>query len=233
MLTKLCANKSEIIFLQEHWQTFEQLNNFDAFKSEYNIFGSSAMGSVVEKGILRGRPWGGLCSLISTLFCNLFNTVSCVACCDRFIILMLDNLMLINVYFPCCQSAADRDDLCSLFSQIGLEVADLKYTYAVMGGDINCNVLLQSETAQFINEFVSKVGLTVCNKLLTTPAFIEYTFNAVTRGAYSTIDFFFITDCIPNFARSLNIIQVCCKKNRSILVLLMFLKTGLVKVRLK
>ena len=56
MLTKLCSNKSEIIFLQEHWQTFEQLNNFDAFKSEYNIFGSSAMGSVVEKGILRDRP---------------------------------------------------------------------------------------------------------------------------------------------------------------------------------
>lgn len=99
--------------------------------------------------------------------------------------------MLINVYFPCCQSAADRDDLCSLFSQIGVEVADLNYTYAVMGGDINCNVLQQSETAKCVNNFVSTLGLTVCNELLTTPASIEYTFNAVTRGAFSTIDFLY------------------------------------------
>ena len=103
MLKKLCEKKSEIIFLQEHWQTFEQLNNFDAFKCEYKIFGSTTMGSVVEKGILRGRPWGGLCCLVSESFCNLFSSVSCLACCDRFIILTLDNLMLINVYFPCCQ----------------------------------------------------------------------------------------------------------------------------------
>ena len=92
--------------------------------------------------------------------------------------------------FHAVKSAAARDDLCSLFSQIGVEVADLNYTYAVMGGDINCNVLQQFETAKCVNNFVSTLDLTVCNKLLTTPASIEYTFNAVTRGAFFDHRFF-------------------------------------------
>jgi len=55
----------DIIFAQEQGLTPANLNKFEVYFSDFFAFGVSAMSSVVESGMLRGRPFGGLITLIA------------------------------------------------------------------------------------------------------------------------------------------------------------------------
>ena len=55
----------DIILLQEHWLTPANLYKFDQDFSQHLCYGSSAMCSAVQAGVLRGRPFGGVMTLVS------------------------------------------------------------------------------------------------------------------------------------------------------------------------
>ena len=59
MLTDLCSS-SDIICIQEHWLLPSNLYCFNEFNSNFIGFSSSAMESISGKGIMRGRPFGGM-----------------------------------------------------------------------------------------------------------------------------------------------------------------------------
>jgi hypothetical protein len=64
MLADLCTF-CDIIMLQEHWalpQDIAKINNVDA---NFIGFSSSAMSHAISKGILRGRPFGGVGILVN------------------------------------------------------------------------------------------------------------------------------------------------------------------------
>ena len=135
MLDTLCnINKFEIINLQEHWLSTDLLHNFDVYKTSYYIFGISAMDSSITSGILRGRPYGGVMSLISKSFCDLFETVTCIACAERYVIVALDKLLLVNVYLPYCRNDHDIVNLCEVLNCILAIIASLNYDYIIFGG---------------------------------------------------------------------------------------------------
>jgi len=46
----------DVLLLQEHWLTPANLNKFDSHFTNYFSFGCSAMSTIVETGMLRGRP---------------------------------------------------------------------------------------------------------------------------------------------------------------------------------
>ena len=52
--------KPDDFLVQEHWLTPYNLSNFERRFSDYLSFGSSAMSSRLESGMLRGRPFGGV-----------------------------------------------------------------------------------------------------------------------------------------------------------------------------
>ena len=54
--------------LQEHWLTPANLSKLDDGFPQYLCFGTSAMSSTVESGILYGRPFGGVAILVSKLW---------------------------------------------------------------------------------------------------------------------------------------------------------------------
>jgi len=54
----------DLFLVQEHWLTTENLYKFEKFFPEYFFFGCSAMNNQVDSGILRGRPFGGVATLI-------------------------------------------------------------------------------------------------------------------------------------------------------------------------
>lgn len=87
----------DIFLLQEHWLTPSNLNKFDIFKN-YFSFGSSAMSSTVESGILYGRPFGGVMTLIKD---SLRPFTQLVHTNDRCTIIKVLNYVIINVYLPC------------------------------------------------------------------------------------------------------------------------------------
>ena len=58
----------DVFLCQEHWLTPANLHKFhDDFKN-YLSFGSTAISNQVESGVLKGRPFGGLMTLVKTTF---------------------------------------------------------------------------------------------------------------------------------------------------------------------
>ena len=60
----IVSHAPDVILLQEHWFTSANLPQLVSFQG-YFSFGLSAMNHVVEAGVLRGRPYGGVAVLIN------------------------------------------------------------------------------------------------------------------------------------------------------------------------
>ena len=102
------SHNPDIFLLQEHWLTPANLYKFDNHFVDYLAFGSSAMSSLVEAGMLTGRPYGGVMILVTK---SLRKFMRSVACSDRYVIVKVGSYLLANVYLPCVGSA-DRQLLC-------------------------------------------------------------------------------------------------------------------------
>jgi len=88
----------DIFLLQEHWLTPFNFYKFNDNFTDNLCFGSSAMGSDVESGVLRGRPYGGVMTLVSN---KLLQCSQIVCSDDRYVIVLVGNLLIINIYMPC------------------------------------------------------------------------------------------------------------------------------------
>ena len=82
--------KPDVFLCQEHWLTPANLHKFRDHYNSYFTFGSSAMSKEIETGILRGRPFGGLMSLIKNDLRYLTKTIHCE---DRFSVVKLANFL--------------------------------------------------------------------------------------------------------------------------------------------
>ena len=81
-----------------HQLTPTTLDNFDKFFPDFFTFGCSAMSKQVDSGILRGRPFGGVVTLIN----NRLRSVTETICCDEcYCIVRVANYFIVNVYLPC------------------------------------------------------------------------------------------------------------------------------------
>jgi hypothetical protein len=90
-----------VFLLQEHWLTPANLCKFNVDFKMYYPFGSSAMNAAVAAGPLYGRPYGELMTLVKSA---LMTTCSCIVASERYSIIKLGDLLLINVYLPCTGS---------------------------------------------------------------------------------------------------------------------------------
>ena len=102
------SHKPDVFLLQEHWLTPANLSLFDNHFVDYLSFGSSAMSKSVEVGMLRGRPFGGVMTLIKNDLRRFTETVYCE---ERFVIIRIANYLIVNVYLPCVGSS-DRFVIC-------------------------------------------------------------------------------------------------------------------------
>ena len=66
------------------------------------------MSSVVESGMLKGRPFGGVATLMKN---NLRKLIETVYCSERYVIVRVGNYLLVNVYLPCV-GTANRLPIC-------------------------------------------------------------------------------------------------------------------------
>ena len=90
------SKSPDVIMLQEHWLTPDNLSKYNADFIEYYPFGSSAMDYAVKSGPLYGRPYGGIVTLIKN---DLMSAVDCVYASDRFAIIRVGDIICIIVYF--------------------------------------------------------------------------------------------------------------------------------------
>jgi len=62
------------------------------------VHGCSAMADRVTQGPLIGRPYGDVSILIKN---ELRSVTECMFCTDRFVVVRVGNVIIINVYLPC------------------------------------------------------------------------------------------------------------------------------------
>lgn len=92
-LTELLLN-NDIICIQEHWLSSEDISKLRTLNDKFIVFGSSAMDKALGQGILRGRQFGGVAIFLADW---LAGQVQLISCEERFIVLMFGNTLVINV----------------------------------------------------------------------------------------------------------------------------------------
>ena len=94
----MTLNSPDIILIQEHWLTPDNMYRFEQDITSHFAFVKSAMSHCVAHGPLVGRPYGGALILIKN---ELRGVTTCVYCADRYVIVRVGNLLVVNVYLPC------------------------------------------------------------------------------------------------------------------------------------
>jgi len=204
----------DIFMLQEHWLTPSNLNKFDTF-TDYFTFGCSAMAKSVESGMLKGRPFGGVITMIKNKLRKISETIFCS---DRCAIVRVANLLLVNIYLPCV-GTDDRllisQDLMAQVFAVCDQFTSCEY---IIAGDYNVNIDSSDSVANYINDIITERSLlradilfnksniaTYVNTALNHQSTIDY---VVTSSIDSIVDFM-VLDPDINFSDHLPIMAVC------------------------
>jgi len=99
--------KCDVVFVQEHWLAPFDLCCLDEVCHDMICYSSSALTESIAKGCLRGRPFGGVAIFVKNTHAADIKLVKATA---RYIILMFNGTLLINVYLPCASTQC-RDDV--------------------------------------------------------------------------------------------------------------------------
>ena len=132
----------DVVFIQEHWLSNNQLCKLTNIHDNYVGFATSAMEDRLNNDVLFGRPFGGVATLIKK---SLITRVNCVLEDERCIILKLGSFLITNVYLPSYKinevnDRAGRNTLLTLLESISEIFAKFHSCSLIMGGDFNCDV---------------------------------------------------------------------------------------------
>lgn len=207
LLCEFCNTiKPEIIFIQEHWLSSINLDKLHALsRADYHCTASSAMEDVISAGILRGRPFGGLGVLIRN---DIASNAKCLAAAERFIVVRIGKLILINVYAPVYSKNYDRNSVTlEMLANINEILSDKSPDdVIVIGGDFNINMTKQCDISDLFLQFVNSNNLAMCNR--SESCQINYTFANQAMTQFSCIDYFAISKSITdnfNIAETLDL----------------------------
>lgn len=180
----------DVIMVQEHWLTADNLYKLDSLSAKYFVFGSSAMDSAVGSGPLYGRPFGGTAIFINNKHVS---ETTCILSQERFTAIKMYEWLIINVYMPCV-GTLQRDDL---YYSLLLEVQEIISDHfdsknCLIGGDFNLDLNKKSNLNQLVDEFIRYNCFYRCDVLF--PAGRKSTFFHESINTSSTIDYMLSTN---------------------------------------
>jgi len=184
MAYPLCeVQKVDVLFLQESWLSPDLLHKLCFISEDYIMHGISAMDSVVSANTLVGRPFGGLATLIHNSHKDfIINHM----CSERYNIISIGNLVLVNVYLP----STTRGDDTQLVDEILIEISNILktiiFSHIIFAGDINCSPSAKGLTWKHLSAKINNLGVSHVPHLSDT-----YTFRQENLGHFSCIDHFF------------------------------------------
>lgn len=185
----------DVIFVQEHWLTPDNLFKLDTISEEYFSYGSSAMHASVCAGPLYGRPYGGTAMLINK---KLSSCVSAITCSDRFTAVSIANWLLINAYMP--SSGTDQRSLIynDLLQEIQSIIHSNSHLHCLIGGDFNTDLNVDNAFSDAVRRFIEDNSLFRCDKLFPVSAPFTYVNNHL--HAMSIIDYFITSTPVSTVA---------------------------------
>ena len=159
------------------------LSAFDNHFTDYFSVGCSAMVKNAECAMLRGRLFVGVITLVNS---KLRKHTKIVKCDERYVIIKIGNLVLINVYFP-CSGTKDRVVLCEeMLAEISswCESFYRPMCQYVIAGDFNCNLDTNDSIAERGTQFIHKWSLERCDNLLPNEMTYTYINFALNQQSY-------------------------------------------------
>lgn len=156
------SDAPDILLLQEHWLTPANMDIFGKYFPDFFTFGCSAMSKQVESGILRGRPFGGVITLINNRLRNITETIFCD---ERYSIVRVANYFIVNLYLPCV-GTTDRLLICENVSE-NVQAWRDRYSMCdcIIAGDFNVDLDGSDAVAQYLTKCVQDSSLARCDKL--------------------------------------------------------------------
>lgn len=202
MLTDLCS-ELDVICVQEHWLAPDNLNCLNNFNSDYVGFSSSAMETVLGKNILRGRPFGGVGTLVNKQHVH---KTKCLTREDRYLILSVYDYFIVNVYMPVCKDS-DVYKNCVLEILAGISNVFDQYPNAkiIMAGDFNCDVGSNSIGGKLIQQFMQDHKLICCDKWCDSS--LQFTYCHASLGHRSFVDHILISGSLEHTVQSCAILD--------------------------
>jgi hypothetical protein len=156
------------------------------------MFGEPAMCTETAKGILQGRPAGGVAVLVKN---NLVTRTTCLQTIDRMVSLIIDKFLIINVYMPVEDGSESRDLVLEILSSVIDVISECDYEFILFGGDLN----LRSGTgnnSKIINNFLKDIDCDYCE--FTNNPTAHYTFGNDKLLNFSVIDFLCLSNVLLN-----------------------------------
>ena len=153
----------DIFILQEHWLTPANLSRFDIWRNSHFSFGCSAMSRSLETGMLRGRPYGGVMTLIRN---SLRSNTEAVFSSERYSVVRVGNLLLFNVYLP-CSGSTNRLLICQ---DVLIDIWSWRENFpgceCIIAGDLNVDLINgNDDICRYINSFCDEHCLISCDSL--------------------------------------------------------------------
>ena len=161
-LKDLCINNN-LIF--EHWLSSQHLTKFNSISDDFQLYGTSAMDDACAKGILRGRPFGGVGVLISKRISNFISL--CGSHQDnRAVAIKFDrddlHVICICVYFPSDRSSSEYiNSICSINGFIESVIDDNPGCKILITGDFNFQCINGDKGYDIFSSLADDLGFIV------------------------------------------------------------------------
>jgi exonuclease III len=201
-LKNLC-NVCDIIMVQEHWLLPQDLVKFNDFDAEFIGVSSSAMSVAIGKGILRGRPYGGIGALVNKKIASQFK---CVAISERYMAIIVGNLLMFNVYFPNC---VDIEIYMNAMTSLLTDIRDLinrnRKLKVVICGDFNFEFVDNHAGCLLVKQLMADFNLTLCDDLYKDSN--VFTYRNFALNQFSCIDHCIVDDTIRSDILSVEIVD--------------------------
>jgi exonuclease III len=165
------------------------MSKFDFVFNDYFTFGSSAMSTSVDLGVLYGRPFGGTVIMINNRWRQ--NTRS-ISAAERFVVIKMNKYLFINLYLPCAGTPDRLLIIEEVFSQIKPCLSSYSDCKIVIGGDFNCDLDSRDPAADMISGFLQNMNLQRCD--LAAGCTKTFTYCSDALGRCSCIDFVLMSD---------------------------------------
>ena len=197
---KKILNKTNILFVQEHWLNDDGLRQLQVEMDSVFIYGKSGMR---KNELLLGRPYGGVAIMVQkSLVCNLIPVTdvdnSRIFAC----ILKLNegrSLLLINMYMPYEDSTQrGRDEFINVLHDVDLILSRLhdEVNGIIIGGDFNVDLSrTKSMHTMIMSSFCTDRDLSPC--VLHPSSVVDYTYRSrAPPFSAVTLDHFLVCDTL-------------------------------------
>lgn len=202
-LSEACSEGiCDVFFLQEHWQTNSNIQRLSNINVNYVMYGEPAMSSETSKGIIFGRPFGGIAVLVKS---SLVSHTLCVLQTDRLVALRISGFLFINMYLPCEDCAESSELLIEILSEASFVMNDCDHDYCILGGDMNTDLNSNRKHAKLINTFLLDHNIQYCQ--LNNSCSSVHTFGNEKRNSYSLIDFLCVSNDLAKCIASYEIVD--------------------------